>query len=54
MRVLLADLAAHVGERVTVAGWLHRRRALSQVTFLVIRDRSGLGQIVLSDDRDVG
>src|ERR1700761_7921749 len=52
MRVLLADLAAHVGERVTVAGWLHRRRALSHVTFLILRDRSGLGQIVLSADPD--
>jgi len=46
-RVLSADLPAHIGERVTIAGWLHRRRDLKSVTFLVIRDRSGLAQVVL-------
>ena len=28
-------------------GWLHRQRQLSNVTFLIIRDRSGLGQVVI-------
>jgi nondiscriminating aspartyl-tRNA synthetase len=46
-RVLAADLHAHVGEQVTIAGWLHRRRELKSVTFLIIRDRSGLAQAVL-------
>jgi nondiscriminating aspartyl-tRNA synthetase len=47
-RVLAADLPAHVGEQVRIAGWLHRRRELKSVTFLIIRDRSGLAQVVLS------
>jgi nondiscriminating aspartyl-tRNA synthetase len=47
-RVLSADLPAHIGERVTVAGWLHRRRDLKSVSFLIIRDRSGLAQVVLA------
>jgi nondiscriminating aspartyl-tRNA synthetase len=46
-RTLSADLPAHIGERVTIAGWLHRRRELKSVTFLIIRDRSGLAQVVL-------
>ena len=46
-RVLSADLSKHVGERVTIAGWLHRRRELKSVTFLILRDRSGLAQVVL-------
>ncbi len=46
-RILAADLAAHVGQQVTIAGWLHRRRELKSVTFLIIRDRSGLAQVVL-------
>ena len=46
-RVLSADVPAHVGERITIAGWLHRRRELKSVTFLVIRDRAGLAQVVL-------
>jgi nondiscriminating aspartyl-tRNA synthetase len=47
-RVLAADLAAHIGQRVTIAGWLHRKRALKAITFLVIRDRTGLAQVVLT------
>lgn len=45
-RVLAAELPGHVGESVEISGWLHRRRALKSVTFLVIRDRSGLAQVV--------
>ncbi len=46
-RVLATDLAAHAGKRVSVGGWLHRKRELKSVTFLIIRDRSGLAQVVL-------
>jgi nondiscriminating aspartyl-tRNA synthetase len=46
-RVLSVDVPAHVGQRITIAGWLHRRRELKSVTFLVIRDRAGLAQVVL-------
>jgi nondiscriminating aspartyl-tRNA synthetase len=40
-------LPEHIGERVTIAGWLHRRRDLKSVTFLILRDRTGLAQVVL-------
>ncbi|WP_214317456.1 aspartate--tRNA(Asn) ligase [Nonomuraea sediminis] len=45
-RVLSAELSEHAGQRVTIAGWVHRRRLLKSVNFLVIRDRSGLAQVV--------
>jgi nondiscriminating aspartyl-tRNA synthetase len=48
IRILASELAAHVGQQVTISGWLHRRRELKSVTFLVIRDRSGLAQAVLA------
>jgi nondiscriminating aspartyl-tRNA synthetase len=47
-RVLAADLPTYVGRSVEISGWLHRRRELKTVTFLVLRDRSGLAQIVAS------
>src|SRR5215472_6537181 len=53
-RVLAADLPRHVGEQVRVAGWLHRRRELKSVTFLVLRDRSGLAQAVLPTSAESG
>jgi len=48
-RTLVAELAEHAGERVTLMGWLHRQRRLSHVSFLILRDRSGLGQVVVED-----
>jgi nondiscriminating aspartyl-tRNA synthetase len=52
-RILAGELREHVGERVRIAGWLHRQRRLSQVTFLIVRDRSGLGQVVVTDAAEV-
>ncbi|MEA5364367.1 aspartate--tRNA(Asn) ligase [Amycolatopsis sp., V23-08] len=49
-RTLTADLPRHVGAPVRVAGWVHRRRRLKSVTFLVLRDRSGTAQVVLRSD----
>ncbi|MFL5982290.1 MAG: aspartate--tRNA(Asn) ligase, partial [Gaiellaceae bacterium] len=46
-RVLTTELAAHAGQRVLLQGWLHRRRELSRVSFLVLRDRAGLAQVVV-------
>jgi nondiscriminating aspartyl-tRNA synthetase len=46
-RILAAELSQHVGERVRMSGWLHRKRQLKSVTFLILRDRSGLAQAVL-------
>ena len=51
-RVLAADLPRHVGEQVRIAGWLHRRRELKSVTFLVVRDRSGLAQVVIPGPKE--
>src|SRR5258707_1950015 len=50
-RVLAAGLSQHVGEQVAVAGWLHRKRQLKSVTFLIVRDRTGLAQVVLTSDQ---
>ncbi|MDT0184255.1 aspartate--tRNA(Asn) ligase [Microbacterium sp. ARD31] len=47
-RTLCSSLAAaEPGSTVTLEGWVHRRRELARVTFLVLRDRSGLAQVVL-------
>ena len=54
MRTLCHDLsAATPGKEVTLEGWVHRRRELARVTFLVLRDRSGLAQVVLPAGTDV-
>ena len=47
MRILSHEIPSAVGQTVTVAGWVHRRRRLAAVSFLILRDRSGLSQIVV-------
>jgi len=46
-RTMAGELAAHIGQEVTLKGFLHAARALGQITFLVMRDRTGLAQIIL-------
>jgi len=45
-RILSTELSAHAGGTVTLAGWVHRRRLLKSVAFLILRDRAGLAQVV--------
>lgn len=53
MRTLSKDLKAHVGGVVTVEGWLHKKRLLGALTFINLRDRSGLTQVVIKDKDEV-
>src|SRR3954447_14471058 len=51
-RVLASQLHGCIGERVRMAGWLHHQRQLAQVTFLLLRDRSGVPQVVVESASD--
>ncbi len=40
----IAKLGRHIGEEVTIAGWLHRVRSSGKIRFLMVRDGSGYVQ----------
>jgi nondiscriminating aspartyl-tRNA synthetase len=48
-RIWTTQLGKHIGERVRLAGWLHRFRQQSKVSFLVVRDARGTAQVVVQD-----
>lgn len=53
MRILSKELKEHISKQVMVQGWLHKKRLLGGLTFINLRDRSGLVQIVLKDKTEV-
>lgn len=53
MRVLSSAVKDHVGETVHIEGWLHKKRLLGGLTFINIRDRHGLTQVVIKDKAEV-
>ncbi len=48
-RTLSRDIAKHIGKKVLVKGWLHKKRLMGGLTFINVRDRAGLVQVLIED-----
>lgn len=53
MRVLSSELKQHLGKSAHIEGWLHKKRLLGGLTFINVRDRRGLTQVVIQDKSEV-
>ena len=51
-RQLAHDLVQSAGKKVTVRGWLNNVRAIGKVNFLILRDRTGFIQVVLTSKEE--
>jgi len=47
-RISIEELPHHIGETLTLYGWLYNKRSSGKIRFLVLRDGSGLVQGVLA------
>ena len=52
-RTLNIETKEHLNTQVLVKGWLHTLRLLGKLNFLVLRDRSGLLQVVVEDKEEL-
>ena len=50
-RVYIEDLNHHVGEEVTLRGWLYHKRSSGKIRFLVMRDGTGILQGVVVKEK---
>lgn len=48
-RVLSSDVSKYIGKKIVIKGWLHKKRLLGGLTFINIRDRRGLVQVLIED-----
>lgn len=53
MRILSDEVKKHIGQKITVQGWLHKKRLLGGLTFINVRDRRGLVQVLIEDKAEV-
>ena len=44
----ISDISKHLGEQVTIKGWLYNKRSSGKLAFLEVRDGSGIIQGVVS------
>ncbi len=47
MQTTISKIGEHVGQPVTIKGWLHNRRSSGKIHFLTVRDGSGFLQVVM-------
>ncbi|MFP4490227.1 MAG: aspartate--tRNA(Asn) ligase [Spirochaetaceae bacterium] len=52
-RTYVRDIASLKGEKTICAGWVHRIRSLGKITFVLLRDRTGIIQTVWEKDPEL-
>ena len=52
-RILIDRLGEFVDQTVVIHGWLYKRRLLGSLNFLILRDRTGLVQILVEDKQEI-
>ena len=48
-RIIVSEINKFIDKKIKLEGWVYRIRKLKEITFLIIRDRSGLVQCVIEN-----
>src|SRR4028119_764786 len=51
-RTNINKLKEYIGQKVKIQGWIHTIRDQKRMQFLVVRDRSGMAQVVLEKEQN--
>jgi len=46
-KITISDLSKHVGQEITLKGWLYNKRSSGKVKFLILRDGTGYLQCIV-------
>ncbi len=52
-RILSTKIGEHIGKKIVIEGWIHKKRLLGGITFINVRDRGGLTQVVIENKDEV-
>ncbi len=52
-RTLSKEVVKFIGKPVMIEGWLHKKRLLGGLSFILVRDRQGVTQVVVEDKEEV-
>ncbi len=52
-RTLSSELKEHIGSQAIISGWVHKKRLMGGLTFINVRDRHGLIQVLVEDKAEV-
>jgi len=52
--ITIAEAKGHIGETITLRGWLYNKRSSGKIAFLQVRDGTGVLQAVLAKSDDPG
>jgi nondiscriminating aspartyl-tRNA synthetase len=52
-RILVSEVKNYVGKEILLKGWIHQIRPLSKFSFILLRDRTGIIQTIVTDLKSI-
>lgn len=50
---MTSEVAKHAGQQINLRGWLHKKRLIGGINFILLRDRGGVIQVVVQNEAEL-